>query len=262
MNCEEMRRHWNLYHDSEGDADLHFRIGEHLAVCAPCAQWFDQQSRLEVLLADKLRSQSPTPAIWDRVLHQTGLAPKPPAATRRWSWLLGVAACLLLLVAVSWSVLRRNRPPGHDLANLSAELHHRLEAGEETLQFRSESDLEVENYLRDRVPFPVRCPPRKDAGFVVQGAGVFRIADQPAAYLFGHVDATPVSIFVLSRDKLAAFPAQRPALLEEGTHRNQEGAYQVVMAGIDRNAVLAIGQTDPALLDRVLHAYGTYPHDH
>jgi hypothetical protein len=262
MNCDEAKRHWSLYHDSEGDAELHFCIGEHLAVCPQCAQWFDQQSRLECLLADKLRSQSPTPAIWDQVLHKTGLAPKQPAAARRWSWLLGVAACLLLVVAVSWFALRPATPRGYDLANMSAQWHQRLEAGEETLQFRSESDLEVEDYLRQRVPFPVRCPPRKDAGFVVQGAGVFRIADQPAAYLFGHVDATPVSIFVLSRDKLEAFPAQKQTILGEGTHRSQEGAYQVVMAGIDRNAVLAIGQTATSRLDRVLHAYGTYPHEH
>ena len=173
-----------------------------------------------------------------------------------------MAACLLLVAAVSWFALRPAAPRGYDLANMSAQWHQRLESGEETLQFRSESDLEVEDYLRERVPFPVRCPPRKDTGFVVQGAGVFRIADEPAAYLFGHMDATPVSIFVLSRDKLEAFPADQQAILGTGTHRSQEGAYQVVMAGIDRNAVLAIGQTDPRRLDRVLHAYGTYPHDH
>ena len=50
MNCNEARQHWNLYHDSEGDAELHFRISEHLAGCADCAQWFSQQSRLEGLL--------------------------------------------------------------------------------------------------------------------------------------------------------------------------------------------------------------------
>jgi len=137
----------------------------------------------------------------------------------------------------------------------------RFEAGEETPQFRSQSDLEVEGYLRQRVAFAVRCPPRKDAGFAVEGAGVFRLADQPAAYLSGHVDAAPVSIFVLPHDSLAAFPHQREALLSEKTHRCQEGQYTMVLGVIDKNAVLVIGQTDADRLDRVLRAYGTYP-DH
>jgi hypothetical protein len=262
MNCDEVKRHWSLYHDSEGDADLHFRIGEHLANCPGCAQWFDQQSRLEGLLADKLRGQEATATIWDEVLFKAGLAPKQPAATRHWSWLLGLAAGLLLVIAVFWIATRPSATRGHDLAKVTAQWHQRLETGEETVQFRSESDLAVEDYLRSRVPFPVRCPPRKDAGFAVQGAGVFRIGDQPAAYLFGHVDAKPVSIFVLPRDKLDAFPAYQQALLGDGTLHGREETYEIVMAGIDRNAVMAIGQTDVAHLDRVLHAYGTYPHGH
>lgn len=262
MNCNEVKRHWSLYHDSEGDADLHFRVAEHLAVCPGCAQWFDQQSRLEGLLADKLRSRTATASVWDQVLRTTSLAPKQPAAARRWSWMLGIAATFLLVVAVAWFGSRPAASPGHDLAKVSIQWHQRLEAGEETLQFRSESDLAVEDYLRSRVPFPVRCPPRRDAGFAVQGAGVFRLGDQPAAYLYGHVDDSPVSIFVLPRDKLDAFPIDQQALRRDGTHRRREAAYEVFMAGIDRNAVVAIGQTNVNRLDRVLHAYGTYPHDH
>src|SRR5262245_9428408 len=260
MNCNEARQHWNLYHDSEGDAELHFRISEHLAVCPDCAQWFSQQSRLESLLVDKLRTQPPTPELWDQVLSRCGL--KQPAPARRWLWLAGVAACAVAALAVFWHTSRPVGPLPPDLTRLSAEWHQRLEAGEETPQFRSKSDLEVEGYLRQRVTFPVRCPPRKDAGFVVEGAGVFRIADQPAAYLSGHVDAAPASILVLPRIILDTFPHQRGAVREGNTHRCREGPYQVVMAVIDRNAVLVIGQTDADRLDRVLRAYGTYPDHH
>jgi hypothetical protein len=34
-----------------------------------------------------------------------------------------------------------------------------------------------------------------------------------------------------------------------------------VLGVVDQNAVLVVGQTDPARLERVLKAYGTYP-DH
>jgi hypothetical protein len=265
MNCNEARQHWNLYHDSEGDAELHFQISEHLAVCPNCAQWFSQQSRLEGLLVDKLRCQSPTPELWDQVLSRCGL--KQPAPARRWMWLAGIAACAVVAVALFWYASRLSGPPSPDLSKLSVEWHQRLVAGEESPQFRpspsEEPDLAVERYLRPpRVPFPVRCPPRKDAGFEVQGAGVCRLADQPAAYLSGRVDGAPVSIFVLPRDSLGSFPRQRDAVRQRNTLRSREGPYQVVMAVIDRNAVLVIGQTDADRLDRVLRAYGTYPDHH
>ncbi len=164
--------------------------------------------------------------------------------------------------SVLWTWNRSPVQPSPDLAKLSAARHERLVAREEIPQFESRSDLEVENYLRKRISFPVRCPPRKDAGFAVQGAGVCKLGEQPAAYLSGRVDAAPVSIFVLPRDSLAAFPHQQEALLKEKTHRCQEGQYAMVFGVIDKNAVLVIGQTEPERLEKVLNAYGTYPDHH
>jgi hypothetical protein len=258
MNCTEVRQHWNLYHDSEGDADLHFRISEHLAVCPQCAQWFSQQSRLERLLAAELRACPPTRALWDQVLSRCGL--KRDRAARRWSWVGVVAATAVFLVAAY--VVRPLGSDTPDLARLSAEWHQRLEGGEEEPQFHSQSDLEVERFLRQRVAFPVRCPPRKDAGFAVQGAGVCQLANQPAAYLSGHVDAAQVSIIVLPRESLTRFPRQREAIRLGSTLYSREGPYQVAMSVIDRNAVMVVGQADARLLDRVLRAYGTYPDEH
>jgi anti-sigma factor RsiW len=257
MNCNEARHHWNLYHDSEGDAELHFQIGEHLAVCPDCAAWFSQQSRLESLLAEKLGSQPPTPELWDQVLSRCGLA--QPAPARRWLWLAGVAACAAaLLVAALWyGHFSRASPP--DLAKLTAEWHQRLVDGEETVQFHSQSDQIVETYLKERVAFPVRCPPRKNAGFAVQGAGVCKRAAQPIAYLVGEVEETPVSIFILPAESLATFPYQLEAVRRDKTHSCREGPYTMLLRVIDRNAVLVIGQTKLECLEKVLNAYGSYP---
>lgn len=261
MNCNEARQHWNLYHDSEGDAELHFQISEHLAVCPHCAEWFSQQSRLESLLVEKLNAEAPTPELWNDVLTRSGLL--QPAPDRRWLWFTGVAACAaVLVVAMLWTWNRSPVQPSPDLAKLTAARHERLAAGAELPQFESRSDLEVEDYLRKRVSFPVRCPPRKDAGFAVQGAGICQLADQPAAYLSGRVDDAAVSVFVLPRESLAAFPHQQEALLKEKTHRCQEGQYAMVLGVIDKNAVLVIGQTGPERLEKVLSAYGSYPDHH
>ncbi len=258
MNCIEARQHWNLYYDSEGDAELHFQISEHLAVCPDCAQWFTQQSRLEDTIKDKLGTLPANRELWDRVLVKAGL--RQPARVRSWMWFAGVAASIAVVAAL---VLFWQGPSAHaaDLSKLAASWHEKVLAGQEP-EFRpvSESpDLEVEKYLRKHVTFPVRCPPRKDAGFAVDGAGICQLAGEPAAYLTGRVDEAPVSIFVLSGASLAAFPHQQQALRQEKTHHCREGAYQMVLALIDRNTVLVIGQTDADRLDRVLRAYGTYP---
>jgi hypothetical protein len=259
MNCSEARQHWNLYHDSEGDVELHFRIEEHLANCAGCAEWFHSQSRLEDLLAEKLAARTPDPELWNRVLVGTGLV--KPASTRRWILFSSMAACAATIaLLVVWNGDRFSGAPTNDLADLTGSWHERLASGVEALQFKSQSDLEVEDYLRKQVSFPVRCPPRKDAGFEVRGAGVCRLADQPAAYLAGHVDMTPVSIFVMPRGSLAAFSKYSGDAAGEVAHR-RIGSLESVLGVVDQNAVLVVGQTDPARLERVLKAYGTYP-DH
>lgn len=258
MNCSEARQHWNLYHDSEGDVELHFRIEEHLGSCPDCAQWFQQQSRLEELLVEKLAARPPQAELWNGVLVASGLV--KPAGTRRWVLFSGMAACAAAVALLVWSVSRSSAFAENDLVELTSRWHERLASGAEPLAFRSDSDLEVEDYLRRQVTFPVRCPPRKDAGFAVSGAGVCWLADQPAAYLAGHVDSTPISIFVMPRDSLTVFPEHRNARQGQ-LSRRRAGSLETVFGVIDRNAVLVVGRTDSATLERVLRAYGTYP-DH
>lgn len=259
MRCDEARRHWNLYHDSEGDSALHFQIEEHLAMCHACADWFERESRLERRIVSKLGAETATPELWGRVLTGCGLA-RGPGTPRRHLLLVGVAACAASLL-IGWLGFWGLAPSrqGADLARLSASWHERLTDGREPVPFRSESDLEVERYLRGRVSFPVRCPPRQDAGFAVRGTGVCTLADQPAAFLVGRVDEAPVSIFVLPRTSLDAFPHLREELRWEQTHRCREGPFEMAVSVIDRNIVLVVGRTGPEQLLRVLKAYGTYP---
>jgi anti-sigma factor RsiW len=262
MNCEEVCQHWDLYHDSEGDAELHFQINEHLDQCAACAELFAKQSRLESLIAERLSAAPPDEALWGRVLAQSGVA--RPVRARRWVVFSSLAACaavLLVALLAPWSWFAGDASSAAaSLSALTADWHQWLVGGAAEIPFKSESDLAVEDYLRQEVGFPVRCPPRKDAGFAVHGAGTCLLADEPAAYLVGQVEHSPVSIFILSRESLAAFPHQQAALQSEKVHRCREGQYDMALSVIDRNLVLVIGQVEPERLLRVLRAYGTYPH--
>ncbi len=260
MNCQEVREHWGLYHDSEGDPELFLRINAHLGECPACAEWFHKESRLEGLLVERLSAAEATPELWARVLAHAGVQAPRTLSLRRWLFLassLALAASVLLAVTV-WLGTR----DGTSLSQLSADVHRNVSGGNTDLEFESGSDLEVEGYLRQRVTFPVRCPPRNDSGFVVAGAGTTRLADESAAYVFGHVDGRPVSVVILARESLARFPHHENALRQEGTHRCREGRHEMVMREIDRNIVVVIGDADGDRLERVLNAYGTYHAPH
>ncbi len=262
MNCHEARRHWDLYHDSEGDAELHFQLNEHLENCAECAEWFHGQSRLESLLRDRLNrvSTNDSPAVdWSKVLARAGVT--HAKRSNVWSILgtvvVALAAGILLMIGFVGGFSRNKLP---DLASLSAEVHDEVLAGNLRPDFESESDLDIDRYLVNHVPFPVRCPPRRDSGFVVRGAGLCKVADQSTAYVIGSVDQQPVSVFVLPQESLEKFPLQRDELSRAARTSCRKGQTEIAISIIDRNLVLVAGNVTQAKLTRVLNSYGTYPH--
>jgi len=66
MNCENARQYWSLYHDSEGDAALHFEISQHLSRCDACSEWFARQSYLETLLEEEILLALPIAPVHER----------------------------------------------------------------------------------------------------------------------------------------------------------------------------------------------------
>jgi len=257
MNCNECRRHWELYYDSEGDSELYLEINEHLSECPSCAKWFFQQQQFEVMVTSKLSAAEPTPELWERVLSEAGVV--RPAAARNWMIFgsaLALAASLLLAV-----MLWPTSPQGNaeHLSALTAVVHREFTEEGKRVEFASANDLEVEQYLKRRVPFAVRCPPRDDAGFQVRGGGICAIAGDSAAYVVGRVDGQDVSIFILPEERMAQFKHERDALGREAIHHCREGKLDMVVAKIDRNVVVVIGNAPPQQLEQVVRAYGTYP---
>jgi hypothetical protein len=257
MNCHEARQHWMLYIDSEGDPELHFRISDHLAMCPDCAEWFAKQHRFEQAVAERLAASEPTAQLWDRVLGKAGVV-QPVAGRRRWLAIGGVlAAAAAIVLAVL--LFPKGQPHSSELAAVAADWHERWSQGAMRPDLVSQSDEQVDRYLKDQVPFRVHCPPRKDVDFAVAGAGVRTVKDQPAAYIVGKVDQAAVSILVLARDSLAAFPADRSQLTQGGgRHRSRERAYQMVAGVTADNVVVVIGAAEPEVLEKVLNAYGSY----
>jgi len=258
MTCHEVRQHWMLYFDSEGDAELHFRISDHLAMCPACAEWYAHQQRFEQALSEKLAAGQETPELWHRVLERAGILSQPRS---RWRWLAGAgslaaAVAVIALVIIQFTGFSRSS----DLGRLAAGWHEKLVAGTVPLDFQSNSDEEVDRYLKAKVPFPVRCPPRTDVNFAVLGAGVCPVTDgEKAAYITGRVDSAQVSILVLDRASLDRFPIEKAYIRGGVHHRCREGDYELVSGVVAGNVVVVIGHAAPEALEKLLNAYGTYP---
>jgi len=252
MNCTEARQHWMLYLDSEGDPELHLRIREHIAGCPACASWFAEQQQLDNRINGELSAGGATPDVWGRVLTKAGLR-TPPARRRRWPAVVaGLAAAMVLLAVVLVGLQMRERSKTNELAQSAAEWHEQRMRGNVHPEFVSTSDLEVDRYLKAKVPFRVHCPPRTDVNFAVQGAGVCYMKGQKqAAYIVGHVEKAPVSILVLDR-------ASVTDIQQGGFHRCREGGFEVVSAVIADNVVVVIGTATSDVLERLLNAYGSY----
>jgi hypothetical protein len=253
MNCNEVRQHWMLYLDSEGDPELHLRIRNHLGGCAVCARWFAEQQRLEQEIGKCLSTGVLTPELWNRVGSKATVPPGIRARRGKWPLLttLGATAAVLLALVIFFQL--EGRSPSTDLTRNAADLHGQWLRGNVRPDFVSSSDQEVDRYFKTSVPFKVHCPPRTDVDFQVQGAGVFFMKDRhQAAYIVGHVGKAPVSIVVLDRASLDGLPTDR-------FDRCREGDFLVVSKVIAENVVVVIGSASPEVLERLLNAYGTYP---
>lgn len=263
MNCQEARKHWDLYYDSEGDAEVHFRVNEHLQRCPECSAWFDAQSRLETSLVEAIAGNGTNEdqrIDWQKVLDAAGVNAGQSRHRWRSNWAVLLVAAATLALALASLATYMSDSGGPSLTELSADLHRHIATGNLRPDFESDSDLAVERYLIGRVSFPVRCPPRENSGFMVQGAGLSEIDGQPVAYVLGAVEHDAVSIFVLPKGSLHRFPREHNRLEELRPQSGRVGGYRVVYSVIDRNLVLVVGSSSPEKLERVLNAYGTYPH--
>ena len=70
MTCEQCRRWWSPYLDSELDATTTFQVSEHLRVCDACRDRFEREKYVDDLLREKLRATSMPGALWQSIGRQ------------------------------------------------------------------------------------------------------------------------------------------------------------------------------------------------
>src|SRR3990170_2521482 len=107
MNCREVRRLFPLYYDSEGDAGLQLEVGDHVAVCPECQQWFSRQSRCEDALVHLLSTGDATPRTWEAIEDRVRASARPRRRSVRFRfWRVATAvlamAATMLIAVVLW----------------------------------------------------------------------------------------------------------------------------------------------------------------
>lgn len=248
--CNEVRRLFELYADSEGDAATFQKVNQHLAECAGCSAWFESQLLLESRVGELMRADSPSATLWAGIEGRV-------RTTSRWNWallrLMTASAAVVLVALSGWFLNTPDIQAPNDLAALAVDEHERLASGNLPLQISSDSDLEVEDYLKRRVDFPVRCPPRQDAGFMVQGGGVCSLGATPAAFVHGTIGDGKSSIFILPREALQDFGPERSRLSQANVLYHRKGSVSVVLSAIDQNVVIVVGPESEAHLSNRSH---------
>ena len=262
MKCHEVRKLFPLYYDSEGDAELQLRIGDHLAACETCRGWFSRESRQFHEMEERIRGDvEPTADVWSRIEERCERpAVAKVAALRSWPALTAVAVAILLLAIGLVGLSNRSK---ERLSAQAVSVHDAYVRGAQRPLLSSESVEEIERWLHSSAGFSVRCPPQGQADFRLRGANVRRFGDRTAAHIVGSVRDRPVSIFVLPGDSLAEYPHLRRHLVSEGDrHACREGRYQMVVCIRHGHIVLAMGEDSPQVLNQVLQGYGSYHEDH
>ncbi len=262
MRCHEVRKLFPLYYDSEGDAEMQLQIGDHLGLCPQCKEAFERQARYEDALVAVLAvfpsgggrfpsgggHGEPSPEMWERIEHRT-LEMKRPR--KRFAFfqlrpgrLLALAGGLLLTLLV-WQ-LAGNGHSDVQLSQLASAAHQRYVNGDWQADVQSESVEELEQALRSRAGFAVRCPPQGQAGFRLKGGGMCQLGSHQAVHFVGDVRGRAVSMIVLPGKCLQAFPHMRQHLLAEGqTHRCCEGRYEMVASRVHGHLVVVLGEINP-----------------
>lgn len=255
-DCNDIRKFFHLYYDSEGGAELHFQISDHLATCPQCKAWFAREARTQGLLDDLLARGQVNPSTWQTIEQQLLTDAAVPASRSKGLWMLALAASVIVAVGL-WSLTRLG--DSDSLGRLAATEHENYVSGSWQAEVVSSSVEEVEQRLRPRAGFAVRCPPRGQAGFELKGGGLCRLKRELGVHIVGEVDRQPVSVFVLPFQSLRAFPQMREHLPAEGRlHECREGRYQMVAGLLHGHVVLVLGRAPRDVLVEILRGYGAH----
>lgn len=219
LKCEDIRGRLTLYLDNELQGEERGMVEAHLSDCASCAAIFKR----ELSFLNEVRSSAPMhvapPELRGKVLqilsrHLKGsgsgaLANLQPRRASRVSWLVGLAAALLILLLpfLAWRISKQNptpsaRPPS-SFALMAAETHLRHMRGQLPLEMESESPQQISSWFLNKVNFSVKLPNYQESSgqeklYTLEGARLVGYQNDYAAYVAYRMKERPISLVITS----------------------------------------------------------------
>lgn len=226
-NCENIRERLILYLDNELQGDEHAAVEAHVENCDSCASLVEK----ELTFLNAIRKSGPlyvaSPELRTKVSEILSDSQRPVVSggSRRRSWVLPIAAALLLLLlpVVIWRVLRQNGHPENGVpskfATMAAESHLRHIRGQLPLEVESSDAQHISDWFGNKVNFNVKLPSYQESSgqeilYTLEGARLVGFQNDYAAYVSYHMKDRPISLVITS--ELLAQPSGGEEIASRG----------------------------------------------
>ncbi|MBI4834066.1 MAG: zf-HC2 domain-containing protein [Planctomycetes bacterium] len=254
INCSNIKEHLNRYLDKEPDAATDSAVKEHLSKCPSCRAWFDKEARLEKNLVKILAQTSGNDAeIWAKAIDSLG---DSGLKKRLLNYFVPIASAALIMITLGMLLLFPPASSSLDLLEAAEQIHQSVLRPNFRLDLKTDSPETLNKYFNAQ--YKGETPDcntyttcKKDCS--LRGGRMCTLKQRQAMHIVIDYNSIPVSILVLPKDDLNAFP-EAEARLEKcyEIYTAKSKGFNYALVRIGPNIVCAIGEVEQEILKQLL----------
>lgn len=236
MGCD--RSEIQYYLDNELRSPELEVLEAHLAACADCRSYYEQECRLQKAISDAKPLYTASPQLRAAVESITKVATVHPTpadlrrrverslSLRRGRKWLAVAALLLIAVSVLWQMSRAPSVP--EFIRMAVDTHQRRLRGQLPLEVATSSPSEVSRWFDGKVSFRLELPAYAGEGYRLEGARLVGLGRDYCAYIGYMAGSRPVTMLVASSSTASATGGEEITLGRLRFHCTTVDSFKVI----------------------------------